>query len=72
MDELTRDLALAETVAASDALNNAIMILEEAAQGVWPEHVEDEQWTQILNYAVSALHDERGRRAAEYLRLREY
>jgi hypothetical protein len=43
MDELTRDLALAETVAASDALNNAITILEEATQGVWPEHVEGEQ-----------------------------
>lgn len=72
MDELTRDLALAETVAASDALNNTLAILEEASQGVWPEHVEPEQWEQILNYAVSALRAERDRRAAEYLRLREY
>lgn len=33
MDELTRDLALAETVAASDARNNTLAILEEASQG---------------------------------------
>ena len=52
MDELTRDLALMENVAASDALNNAQAILEEAAGGVWPEHVEDEQWLQILRYVV--------------------
>lgn len=69
MDDLTRDLALTEVVAASDALKNAQTILEEAAQGVWPEHVEPEQWEQILNYAVSVLQDERDRRAAEYLRL---
>lgn len=70
MDELTRDLALMENVAASDALNNAQAILEEAAGGVWPEHVEDEQWLQILRYVVPTLQAEQERRRAEHRRLR--
>lgn len=70
MDELTRNLALMENVAASDALNNAQAILEEAAGGVWPEHVEDEQWLQILRYVVPTLQAEQERRRAEHRRLR--
>jgi hypothetical protein len=59
-----------ENVAASDALNNAQAILEEAAGGVWPEHVEDEQWLQILRYVVPTLQAEQERRRAEHRRLR--
>lgn len=70
MDELTRDLALMENVAASDALNNAQAILEEAAGGVWPERVESEQWLQILRYVVPTLQAEQERRRAEHRRLR--
>ena len=70
MDELTRNLALMENVAASDALNNAQAILEEAAGSVWPERVESEQWLQILRYVVPTLQAEQERRRAEHRRLR--
>jgi hypothetical protein len=65
MDELTHELELFEVIAASDAMNNAAVELEDVAGDMDPE-----RWETIRRYVFPLLEAERGRLDAEHRRLR--
>lgn len=65
MDELTHELELFEIIAASDAMNNARVELEEAAGGMDPE-----RWGEIRRYVFPLLGAEHERLAGVCQRLR--
>ena len=64
-DAITRELELFEVILASDAMNNARVELEEAA-----EHMDSERWEAIRRYVLPVLEAEGARLDAEYRRLR--
>jgi hypothetical protein len=66
MDKLAHELELFEVIAASDAMNNARVELEDAA-----ENMEPERWEAIRRYVFSVLEAERGRLDVEYRWLRD-
>jgi len=63
MDEYTRDLQLTDVITASDALNNARTVLEEA-------ELEEELYQGIRRFVFPVLDAEYTRLDAEYRRLR--
>jgi hypothetical protein len=64
MDELGRELALFEVIAASDAMNNAATALEETL-------TEGEEWQQaILEFVLPVLDAAHERLDEEYQRIR--
>jgi hypothetical protein len=65
MDEFTRDLELMEVISASDALNNARTVLEEAETPL-----DEEQREAMRRHVFPALEREHERLAGEYMRLR--
>jgi len=68
MDEHTRDLALTDVITASDALNNARTVLEEAGRG--EAELEEELYEGIRRFVFPLLDAEYARLDAEYRRLR--
>ncbi len=66
MDDLNRELELFEVIAASDAMSNARVELEEAADGMDPE-----RWEAIRRYVFPLLDAEHERLAGDYRLLRE-
>jgi hypothetical protein len=66
MDDFTRDLELMEVISASDAMNNARVELEDAA-----ENMDLERWEAIRRYVFPLLEAEHERLAAEYARLQD-
>ena len=65
MDELTRELRLMEVIAASDAMINARVELEDAA-----EDMDSERRETIRRYVFPLLEREHERLGGEYRRLR--
>jgi hypothetical protein len=65
MDELTTNLQLMETISASDAMNNARTVLEEAAEDMDTEH-----WEAIRRYVFPLPQAEHDRLDGAYQRLR--
>jgi len=63
MDDTTRDLQLVDVICASDALNNARTVLEEA-------ELEEELYEGIRRFVFPVLDAEYQRLDAEYHRLR--
>jgi hypothetical protein len=66
MDEYTRELELMEVIAASDAMNNARVDLEDAHADA---RIETERWQQIRRYVFPLLDAELLRLDGEYHRL---
>ncbi len=67
MNELTRELEVMEVIAASDAMNNVRVDLEDAhADG----RINPERWEAIRRHVFPVLEAERARLDAEYHRLR--
>jgi hypothetical protein len=65
MDEFTQELRLMEVIAASDAMVNARVELEDAAADMDPE-----RWEAIQRYVFPLLQAEHERLDPEYHRLR--
>jgi hypothetical protein len=65
MDDFTRDLQLMEVISASDAMSNAQVELEDAA-----ENMDLERWEAIRRHVFPLLEAEYERLDGEYHRLR--